>query len=65
MEQANEREMLITISVRGDAAYPGRLFLSLRQYDLNAEDPPTDTFETVSLEEALDVVGRWARSLMF
>lgn len=55
--------MLITIAVRRDPGYPDTLFLTLRRYDLNADDPPTDSIETVKLEDALGVIDRWIRVL--
>jgi hypothetical protein len=60
----SEHEMLITITVRRDPGYPAKLFLTLRRYDLNADDPPTDSVETVKLEDALGVADRWIRSLV-
>lgn len=63
MENVNEHEMLITIAVRRDPGYPDTLFLTLRRYDLNADDPPTDSIETVKLEDALGVIDRWIRVL--
>lgn len=60
---ANESEALITINARRDPGFPGRLFIALRRYDLNADDPPVDSSEVGTIEDALDVVRCWLHSL--
>lgn len=55
----NESEVLITITARRDPGYPGRLLLSLRRYELNVDDPPTEVFQTVSIDDAVRVVHDW------
>ena len=55
--------VLITVTARPDSAYPGTLFVSLRRYDLNGDDPPAETVEVAAADDALEVLERWLRSV--
>lgn len=59
MTEASEPAALITIVVRRDADFPGEIFISLRRYDLVADEPPMDHREVVSIADAIDLTERW------
>jgi hypothetical protein len=59
MTEASESVALITIMVRRDAHFPNEVFISLRRYDLVADEPPVDHREVVSIADAVDLTARW------
>ena len=54
---------MLTIRTRRDPAFPGRLFMQLREYSLSGEPDATRTAETVSIEDTLALVEAWLREL--
>ncbi len=56
--------VLIAVTARADAAFPGVLFASLRKYDLDTVDPPSESVDVTSIGHALEIVERWLRALV-